>query len=71
MTIVQFHFCIVIPISNHSPLAGRDLDVVGSVLWGYISTHTPLAGRDAMFSAAIYAGCISTHTPLAGRDTEL
>ena len=33
-------------ISTHTPLAGRDADVVGLPGIHIISTHTPLAGRD-------------------------
>ena len=59
----------MIPISTHTPLAGRDFSAAESEkLHRKISTHTPLAGRDGNMNAFKYAGSISTHTPLAGRD---
>ena len=55
-------------ISTHTPLAGRDLLVVGLCLDIIISTHTPLAGRDQVQNLDKSTDEISTHTPLAGRD---
>ena len=38
---------ILLDISTHTPLAGRDLGGISAdFLEGRISTHTPLAGRD-------------------------
>ena len=57
-----------LPISTHTPLAGRDIphpDVSDKTI---ISTHTPLAGRDDDTQVVGLAIAISTHTPLAGRD---
>ena len=58
-----------LPISTHTPLAGRDDNERCVVNDWYISTHTPLAGRDyCTYCKKIVPISISTHTPLAGRD---
>ena len=57
-------------ISIHSPLAGRDVGLLG--LLGalvVISIHSPLAGRDIPVIRLAFRGFeISIHSPLAGRD---
>ena len=60
---------LILTISTHAPLAGRDIANRGVFPDVLISTHAPLAGRDRVFgaqSAMVYL--ISTHAPLAGRD---
>ena len=64
----QEKIILVVLISTHTPLTGRDG-------WKYffhppeiISTHTPLTGRDIFFFHKPFCNHISTHTPLTGRD---
>ena len=39
----------IVPISTHTPLAGRDQVVRAVREFFCISTHTPLAGRDVVY----------------------
>ena len=65
----NFVLVVILAISTHTPLAGRDEMMARVVPRGFISTHTPLAGRDPNDPAIGAQYLISTHTPLAGRDT--
>ncbi len=58
-------------ISTHTPLARRDLKVLGFRRQNIISTHTPLARRDLITSMKSTKSRISTHTPLARRDQSI
>ena len=58
-----------VPISIHSPLAGRDEQGGELLAVTDISIHSPLAGRDAaVHGHAQLLRDISIHSPLAGRD---
>ena len=46
MTVEKVYITYEIPISTHTPLAGRDPFAFDPALLMMISTHTPLAGRD-------------------------
>ena len=60
---------LIVPISTHAPLAGRDHNHLQKKKKIHISTHAPLAGRDTCTpSLSSFASIISTHAPLAGRD---
>ena len=48
VTGVGHKFYIGLPISTHTPLAGRDGKCEELLKNAKISTHTPLAGRDAL-----------------------
>ena len=45
-TSTNFKQALIVCISTHTPLAGRDLFFVPYRRFRFISTHTPLAGRD-------------------------
>ena len=45
-TVFQSGHLIIIKISTHTPLAGRDTREADNLSELRISTHTPLAGRD-------------------------
>ena len=62
---------ICITISTHTPLTGRDIDVMVELSQQRISTHTPLTGRDEQKMQLLLNEIISTHTPLTGRDIPL
>ena len=56
-------------ISIHSPLAGRDDNMMEAYEELDISIHSPLAGRDNPYDAmGVKDYLISIHSPLAGRD---
>ena len=60
---------ILMGISTHAPLAGRDFYLPAVSTEKAISTHAPLAGRDQRLQETIFdLKMISTHAPLAGRD---
>ena len=60
---------LIILISTHAPLAGRDATRAFSRSTLRISTHAPLAGRDQSCATRSAVKSISTHAPLAGRDS--
>ena len=60
---------VIVQISTHAPLAGRDYVYKHKKsTMTIISTHAPLAGRDARPPVHRRREVISTHAPLAGRD---
>ena len=59
----------LMPISTHTPHAGRDKNALSTSGFSLISTHTPHAGRDVRQGVRRNEKAISTHTPHAGRDT--
>ena len=71
VTLTYGHVCSVLLISTHTPLTGRDIDVMVELSQQRISTHTPLTGRDEQKMQLLLNEIISTHTPLTGRDIPL
>ena len=65
---MQRHRLILLSISTHTSLAGRDRTPIQITKTHTISTHTSLAGRDYCRRAISFTAFISTHTSLAGRD---
>ena len=61
---------ILMGISTHAPLAGRDFYLPAVSTEKAISTHAPLAGRDIELLTYMRDSLISTHAPLAGRDSK-